>query len=292
MTQAAFAPARSHRDVWPPHRHRLPLTLVGGFFYWLLFLLVLEPGNILGAVGHGGLDAGHEALRIAAAAMLGALVTPLLVYLVQRYPVAGVRRWSNLTRLAASDVALSASLVVVGCMLARPVLHEDQRPLSIALGQELMGNGPLVGFSIAAFLILAQLVGGRTRLAESAKSAPVQQWLSSVPIKTRRRTELLDLDKVDWIETQGNYLALHGSGSMWLLRETLTRFEAQIDPKQFTRIHRRTLVALDRVKGVTSAGAGDAILKLADGTTLRMSRSYRDNLTCVLEGNTKPTNIR
>jgi hypothetical protein len=256
--------------------------LAGGFFYWLAFLLVLEPGNIFLAAGRGGLDVGHETLRMTGAAVIGALTTPLLIALVRRYPVAGARRWTNFARLAASDVILACGLVIIACLLARPVLHDDPRPIAVALRHELLSNGPLVGFSIAAFLTLAHLLGGPSGLEEAPTLGPAHTFISNVLVTARGRTERVDLAHVDWIETQGNYLALHGSGSVWLLRETSARLEAQLDPTRFRRIHRRTLVALDQVRGVTPIGAGDAIVDLKDGTRLRMSRSFRDHAGALL----------
>ena len=87
---------------------------------------------------------------------------------------------------------------------------------------------------------------------------------------------------VDWIETQGNYLALHVGPAVHLLRESLARLETQLDPVSFARIHRRVIVAKDRIREVKSAGAGDALLRLTDGTELRLSRLYRDRLASLI----------
>ncbi len=87
---------------------------------------------------------------------------------------------------------------------------------------------------------------------------------------------MLELANVDWIETQGNYLALHAGPAVHLIRETSVRFEARLDPRRFVRIHRRTIVALDRIRDVAALSNGDASLRLNDGTELRMSRGFRD----------------
>ena len=59
------------------------------------------------------------------------------------------------------------------------------------------------------------------------------------------------------------------------MRQTLARFEAGLDPEQFVRIHRGTIVRADLVRELTHRSNGDADLRLEDGTVLRLSRSYR-----------------
>jgi two-component system LytT family response regulator len=46
----------------------------------------------------------------------------------------------------------------------------------------------------------------------------------------------------------------------------------------FVRVHRRTIVAIDRVRGLTPLGSGDAVIRLITGTELRVSRDHRDAL--------------
>jgi DNA-binding LytR/AlgR family response regulator len=55
----------------------------------------------------------------------------------------------------------------------------------------------------------------------------------------------------------------------------LAALEAKLDPGRFVRIHRRMIVAIDRVREIAALGAGDANLHLSDGTELRLSRTYR-----------------
>ncbi len=59
------------------------------------------------------------------------------------------------------------------------------------------------------------------------------------------------------------------------MRDTLLNLETRLDPRRFARIHRRMLVALDRIRQIETAANGDAILHLAAGAELRVSRSYR-----------------
>jgi two-component system LytT family response regulator len=109
-------------------------------------------------------------------------------------------------------------------------------------------------------------------------------FATTVPIRSRGKLILLPLDAVDWIETQGNYLALHAGAAEHLIRETSIGFEAKIDPDRFARIHRQTIVALDRISAIAALPSGDATITLKDGTALRMSRGYRDGVRKRFEG--------
>lgn len=87
---------------------------------------------------------------------------------------------------------------------------------------------------------------------------------------------VIDLATVGWIEGQGNYQALQGDGAARLVRETSARLEARLPAGRFVRIHRRTLVAVDRIRAITPRANGDATVTLDDGVVLPMSRSFRD----------------
>ena len=89
---------------------------------------------------------------------------------------------------------------------------------------------------------------------------------------------LLQLREVCWIEAQDNYVRLHLEGETHLLRQTLSRLEARLNPKQFRRIHRSTLVNLDFVKEIQPWFNGELAAVLRDGTTLAISRTYRNEL--------------
>ncbi len=83
---------------------------------------------------------------------------------------------------------------------------------------------------------------------------------------------------LDWIEAAGNYVRLHVGKEDHLLRETLTALEKKLDPARFVRIHRSTIVNLDRIRELQPAFHGDYIIVLKDGAELALSRSCRDKL--------------
>ncbi|HVW76982.1 MAG TPA: LytTR family DNA-binding domain-containing protein [Alloacidobacterium sp.] len=103
-------------------------------------------------------------------------------------------------------------------------------------------------------------------------------------IRNGRRIFFVTANEVEWIEAQGDYAALHVSGKTHLLREPLHILERRLDPAVFVRIHRSTIVRLDRIAEMQALANRDCLLRLKDGTSLRVSRSYSDRLQEALNG--------
>ena len=86
------------------------------------------------------------------------------------------------------------------------------------------------------------------------------------------------VDDIDWIEAYGNYVRLHVGKGVHLIRETLGNIERKLDPTRFARVHRSSVVNLDRVARMDLWGAGDYVVLLKDGTKLKLSRWYRSRI--------------
>jgi two-component system, LytTR family, response regulator len=102
------------------------------------------------------------------------------------------------------------------------------------------------------------------------------EYAAMIPVPSEGRVVFVPVDDVDWIEGSGNYVQLHAAGGVYRLRQTMSGIEASLDPARFRRIHRRTIVALARVRELEPLAGGAALLRLRDGTELKMSRGYRD----------------
>lgn len=250
-----------------------------GFTYWLIFLLVLEPGNILRASAAGHTPGfGHELVRILAATLLSAAVTPLLLAVTRRYPITGLARWRHAMMCLIVAASLSFFLIFTSCFLAAWVFEQTWLPLPAEVINQLENNWLLLIFAISAFIAVAQAVSLFHRLVDPQPPIDQSNGLKRVSIKTRTGQSFIDLASVDWIETQGNYLALHVGSDTHLIRETLMKFEAQLDARCFVRIHRRMIVAVDRIREMQAVANGDALLRLANGSELRVSRNYRESI--------------
>jgi len=108
--------------------------------------------------------------------------------------------------------------------------------------------------------------------------APERRWAGRLLVKTNGKTLLLRTEEVDWIEAAANYVKLHRGREVHLLRETMSALEGRLDPSRFVRIHRSTIVNLDRVAHLEPWFHGDYVVKLADGTSLTLSRTYREKV--------------
>jgi two-component system LytT family response regulator len=114
------------------------------------------------------------------------------------------------------------------------------------------------------------------KLLKEVKTEP--QYLRRIPVKSARGTTLVLTEEIDWITTAGHYLELHTRSKTHLIREKLSQLETRLDPKFFVRIHRSTIVNLDRIKSFHPLFNGDQLIILKDGQELNLSRTYYDKL--------------
>ncbi|MEG3192765.1 LytR/AlgR family response regulator transcription factor [Lysobacter sp. D1-1-M9] len=114
--------------------------------------------------------------------------------------------------------------------------------------------------------------------------AAASKLLTRFAIRVGRRTVFVDVNDVEWIQADGDYAAIHAGENVYLLRESLHGLTAQLDPARFVRVHRSTIVRMDRVTELQPLANRDAVLRLHDGTPLRVSRTYIDELLARLCG--------
>ncbi|HEU0174702.1 MAG TPA: LytTR family DNA-binding domain-containing protein [Blastocatellia bacterium] len=119
--------------------------------------------------------------------------------------------------------------------------------------------------------------------AGKSSAAPAEpKPLSRLIVKSAGRVYFIRTEEIDWIEAEGYYARLHVGGKSHLLRETLTNLESQLDQNRFLRIHRSTIVNLERIRELQAQSHGEFTVVLNDGTQLKLSRGYRDRLTTLL----------
>jgi two-component system LytT family response regulator len=132
-----------------------------------------------------------------------------------------------------------------------------------------------------------QTIPGEARLREllaevlerdaGTPSAGSPRYYERVAVKSNGATRIMQIGEIDWFETDGNYVRLHVGKNNYLIRNTATRLQEELDPNRFARIHRRYIVNLDRVVGLEPWFGGDAVVILRDGAKLRLSRNFRED---------------
>ena len=126
----------------------------------------------------------------------------------------------------------------------------------------------------------------RTAFAHLRPAAPAA-WTRSFTVRVGSRTVIVDAADVERIEADGDYATLHTGGRTYLVREPLQALARRLDPAQFQRVHRSSIVRLDVVAELRALTNRDALLRLRDGTLLRASRTYMPALTQALAHRTR-----
>jgi two-component system LytT family response regulator len=125
---------------------------------------------------------------------------------------------------------------------------------------------------------------GRRLLQLLGKLPDKTEYIKRIPVKTAQHTILVLTEDIDWIGGAGNYLELHAGKDVYLIRERIHRLEQKLDPERFVRIHRSTIVNVDRIKALSPMFNGDQLIILQNGTELNLSRTYSEKLLTRISG--------
>jgi two-component system LytT family response regulator len=117
-------------------------------------------------------------------------------------------------------------------------------------------------------------------LLESIKQSPAK--LERLIVKTNGRIIFLRIEEIDWMEAAGNYVKLHVGSETHLMRETMNKLEEQLNPQQFIRIHRSTIINIAKIKELQPYFNGEYTVTLQNNTTVILSRGYRESFTAIL----------
>jgi len=115
----------------------------------------------------------------------------------------------------------------------------------------------------------------KERIAHDRNPPPVME---KFVVKSAGQVSFLKASEIDWIEAADYYSCLHVGARTHLLRRSMAELDEELDQTVFCRIHRSTIVRLDRVRGMKLNESGEYDVLLEDGTKLRLSRRYRKEL--------------
>jgi two-component system LytT family response regulator len=105
-----------------------------------------------------------------------------------------------------------------------------------------------------------------------------RSYPDKIAIKDAGETTIVLSADIDWVDAAGDYMCVHAKDETHVMRITMKELEDQLDPTNFQRVHRSTIVNLDRVTKVCSHMNGEFYLILDNGASIKMSRSYKEKV--------------
>jgi two-component system, LytTR family, response regulator len=113
-------------------------------------------------------------------------------------------------------------------------------------------------------------------LGEEDDAAASNRYEKLINIKDRGQIFRVDVDTIERIDAAGDYMCIYTGDNSLILRETMKDLEKRLDPRNFQRVHRSTIVNLGLVRQVKPHTNGECFLVLESGAQVKVSRSYRD----------------
>jgi two-component system, LytTR family, response regulator len=129
-----------------------------------------------------------------------------------------------------------------------------------------------------------RVLRGMVRLSSNS-SGDVQEpgCLKRIAIRSEGRIIFLRVRDIDWIAAAGAHVYLHVGPKSYKHRANINRLQKRLDPESFVRVHRSTIINVDRVVELTKKTKGDYRILLKDGINLMLSRGYRTQLEAGLQ---------
>jgi two-component system LytT family response regulator len=137
-------------------------------------------------------------------------------------------------------------------------------------------------FDQAMARVRRQWAGLHANVPARAAPAPLPAHAQRLSVRVGESIRVIATDDIDWIRADGNYVHIHVAGASYLHRETLSHLLETLDPRRFLRIHRGTLVNVERIREIHPLFQGNAEVVLRDGTRLNLSRRFRAQARDVL----------
>jgi two-component system, LytTR family, response regulator AlgR len=109
---------------------------------------------------------------------------------------------------------------------------------------------------------------------ETNGNRPDSAWLSELWVPHRSELLRIEVAQVRRIDAERDYVRLHVGERTYLLLQTIAGLEERLDPAQFIRIHRSTILRRDCIRGLRHDGLGVWSIELGDGEPLRIGRTY------------------
>jgi len=135
-------------------------------------------------------------------------------------------------------------------------------------------KSPLIG---AIDSISQRLAEGKPATSDGEQQ-PADGIKRKLLVRDSGVVKVIPFDDIDWVDAAGDYMCVHACGETHIIRITLGELMEKLDGDLFVRIHRSTIVNIERVVSITALPKGGSLLELGEGTTLKVSRNYRESI--------------
>jgi two-component system response regulator AlgR len=112
------------------------------------------------------------------------------------------------------------------------------------------------------------------RRREPADERPASEYAQEFWVPHRSEMIRVAAQDIDRIEAERDYMRLHLGQRSFLLHQTITELERRLDPANFIRLHRSTIVRRDRIARLSHDGMGVWHAVLTYEERIRIGRTY------------------
>jgi hypothetical protein len=231
------------------------------------------------------------AIEVASHLVVAALL-PAIYWMHHRWPIVGAPRNLIIHVLAVVPFSIvhTAGIAALRLLWFAAILGEDYSfPLTVdRLTFEFAKDIVNYGLLSAGVMALRHIFSGAPASAAGASPAAAAAVAPSAvlperfAVRKRGKEIMVEVADIDWIEAAGNYAVLHVGGETLEIRSSLTKLEAELDPRRFVRVHKSYVVNVARIAEVTPWISGDWRIRLQDGAEVNLSRRYRQRFEALV----------
>lgn len=226
------------------------------------------------------LGLGQAVMQEIASHLVVALMLPALYWLHRHFPI--TTDWRNVLVHALAVVPFSlihtAGMGGLRVLWFVDILGQPYRfPLTADRFVYEFTKDIVTYLMVSTGVVALRFLLERRPVPEPVPPAPAAPLPERFAVRKRGGNEVMvEIDDIDWIEAAGNYAVLHVGGDKLEIRSSLSKLEAELDPKRFVRVHKSHMVNIARVAEVTPWVSGDWRIRLQDGAEINLSRRYRE----------------
>jgi hypothetical protein len=213
-------------------------------------------------------------------AVTAVLTTLAIRYAIQAVPAREPRASLAIASLAAATAGVLWNALVV-LTLGAPseglfslgAIHSGVPLLSGSLYHSLLMLAWTLGYVLLTQPGRSVVPGSPSPVETPATTGRGRNTVTRLRLRDGAKTILLDPVEITWIEADGDYIRVHGAANRLFLRYTMSAVLREL-PDGFVRVHRSSIVNIDRVRQLRPQPNREFEILLDDGTRAKASRTY------------------